>query len=184
MSVSRGVGRVLASVLGIAIVVIAVVIIANILGGTAPVKPLIYKSIELRSAKSPVEKADLITTLNDLVSSSKSDDVRKQWDRVVDCLASGCPDDAFLDIVLVTVAAFESDIPEGAVLINIIATSKYWNDSEHLLEFSKALSMTDEQIQKLGNRKAVKLWEQIVECNGNCSEKNDFYFELIKTVVE
>jgi hypothetical protein len=87
-------------------------------------------------------------------------------------------------MVLVTVAQFEDQIPESAVLINIIATAKYWGNPEHLLDFSKAMSMANEQIELLDNRKVEKLWQLVVECNNACPEKNDLYFELIGTIVQ
>ncbi len=184
MAVSRGIGTVLVSLLGIAIVLAAVVIIASVLGGEAPIKPLIYKTSELRKATDPVEKANLITAIDDLVVQAENDEVTAQWDRMMGCLATACPDEAYLDMVLVTVAAFEEDIPESALLINIIATAKYWGDSEHLLDFSKALSIANEQIDTLDDRKAQKIWEQIVECNNVCPEKNDLYFDLIGAIVQ
>jgi len=184
MAVSRGVGGIIASVVGIIIILAAVLVIAKVMGSDAPIKPLIYKSIELRDATDPLNKADLITSLDNLVVQAKNDEVTNQWDRMMQCLATSCPDEAFLDMVLVTVAAFEMDIPESAVLINIIATAKYWNDSEHLLDFSKALSIANEQVDDLESRKARKIWDDIVECKGTCPEKNDLYFDLIKNIVQ
>jgi hypothetical protein len=119
-----------------------------------------------------------------LVADVNSKEVKDQWDRMMQCLSTSCPDEAYLDMVLVTVANFEGDIPQSDVLINVIATNKYWGNAEHLLEFSKALSMANEQVQLLDNRKADKLWEQIVECNNACPEKNNLYFDLIRTIVQ
>jgi len=184
MAVQRGVGGIIASVVGIVIIVLAVVAVVNIMSGSPPAKDLIYKSIDLRSASDPVDKADLISTIDDLVAQAESDEIKDQWDRMMQCLSTSCPDEAYLDMVLVTVATFEEDVPESALLINIIATSKYWGDAEHLLDFSKAMSMANEQLQIVENRKAEKLWEDIVECNNACPEKNDLYFELIKAIVQ
>jgi len=184
MAVQRGVGSVVASIVGIVIIVLAVVAVVNIMSGSPPARDLIYKSIDLRSASDPVDKADLISTIDDLVAQADSGEIKDQWDRMMKCLSSSCPDEAYLDMVLVTVAAFEDDIPESALLINIIATSKYWGDAERLLDFSKAMSMADEQIQLIENRKAEKLWEDIVECNNACPEKNGLYFELVKAIVQ
>ncbi len=184
MTVSRGIGSIVVSVIGILIILAAVVVIAKVMGSDAPYRPIIYKTIELRKAASPVEKANLITNIDDLVVQADSVEVKDQWDRMMQCLATACPDEAYLDMVLVTVAAFEQDIPESAVLINVIATAKYWGDPNHLLDFSKALSIANDQIESLDNRKAEKVWEQIVECNGVCPEKNDLYFDLIGIIVQ
>ena len=184
MAVQRGISTVIFAIIGIIIIVLAVVVILMVVKSEPPVKPLIYKTIELRGAVDPVDKANLISALDDLVAQSKNTDVKDQWDRMMQCLSSTCPDEAFLDMVLVNVAAFEQDIPESALLINVIATSKYWGNADHLLEFSKALSMANEQVQLLDDRKVEKLWQQIVECNNVCPEKNASYFELIKTIVQ
>ena len=184
MAVQRGFGSIIASIIGIVIVVLAVIIILKVVRPEPPIKYIIFKSIELRNATNPVEKANLISSLDDLVASSKSQEVKDQWDRMMQCLPTTCPDEAYLDMVLVTVAAFEKGIPDSALLINIIATSKYWGNADHLLEFSKALSIANDQIDKLNNRKAEKAWQQIVECNGTCSDKNSLYFDVIKAIVQ
>ncbi len=184
MAVQRGISTVIFSILGIVVVVLAVVIIVNVMSGEPPVKQLIYKSIELRKASDPVDRAGLISTLDDLVVETDSPEIKDQWDRMTKCLSTSCPDEAYLDMVLVTVAAFEKDIPESALLINIIATAKYWGDPEHLLEFSKALSIANEQVSESENRKVEKAWEAIVKCNNACPEKNDLYFDVIAAVVQ
>lgn len=184
MAVQRGFSTVIFSILGIIIIVAAVMVIVKVMSGEPPVKPIIYKSIELRKATDPVDRANLISNLDDLVAESDSTEVKDQWDRMTKCLSTSCPDEAYLDMVLVTVAAFEKDIPESALLINIIATAKYWGDPEHLLEFSKALSIANEQVTETQDRKIEKAWEEIVKCNNACPEKNDLYFDVIATVVQ
>jgi len=184
MSVQRGFGSIIAAIIGIVILAVTVVIIVKVMTGEPPIKAIIYKTSELRRATAPLERANLITDLDDLVVEANNDDVKEQWDRMTQCLAAGCPDEAYLDMILVTVAAFEQDIPESALLINIIATAKYWDKPENLLDFSKALSIANEQIQSLDNRKIEKIWTQIVECNGVCPEKNSLYFELIGAIVQ
>ncbi len=184
MAVQRGFSSVIFAILGIVIVVVAVAVIASVLSSEPPVKQLIYKSIELRKAVEPVERANLISALDDLVAEADNQEIKDQWDRMMQCLSTACPDEAFLDMALVTVAQFEDDIPESAVLINIIATAKYWGDAEHLLDFSKAMSMANEQIEAVKDRKVEKLWQQVVECNNVCPEKNDLYFDLIGTIVQ
>ena len=184
MPVSRGVGSIIISIAGILVLVLAVFVIASLFGSNAPIKPTIHKSIELRNATNPVEKAKLISDLDDLIAQTENQELKDQWDRMMQCLATSCPDEAYLDIVLVTVSAFEKDLPESAVLINIIAVGKYWGNNDHLLEFSKALSMANDQIDELNSKSARKKWQEIVECNGTCSEKNELFFELIESIVQ
>ncbi|MBI4146428.1 hypothetical protein HY489_03765 [Candidatus Woesearchaeota archaeon] len=183
MTVARGVGSVLLSALGIFIVVLTVVVVAGVLGSDAPVKPIILKSIELRSADDSLTKANLISDLDDMVAQADNQDIKDQWDRMMGCLATNCPDEAYLDMVLVTVAAYENELPESALLINIIAAGKYWNDPEHLLDFSRALSIANDQVDELESKQARKQWQAIIDCNGTCQEKNTLFFELIQTII-
>ncbi len=184
MAVQRGFSSIIFAILGIVIVVVAVAVISSVLTAEPPVKGIIYKSIELRKAVEPVERANLISALDDLVTEADNQEVKDQWDRMMQCLSTSCPDEAYLDMALVTVAAFEEGIPNSALLINVIATAKYWGNAEHLLEFSKAMSIANEQVELLNDRKSEKAWQQIVECNNACPEKNDLYFELIGTIVQ
>lgn len=184
MTVSRGVSAILISIVGIIIILVAVFAIASMLGSNAPVKPIIAKTIQLKQATEPVEKAKLITDLDDLITQTENKELKDQWDRMMGCLSTSCPDEAFLDMVLVTVANYEQELPESALLINIIATAKYWGNQEHLLEFSKALSMANDQVDELQNKNARKQWQQIVECNGTCPEKNDLFFNIIETIAQ
>ena len=184
MAVQRGISGIFVSILGIFILLIAVVVIAKVLGSDAPIKPIIQKSIELRKATGSVERASLISSLDDLIVQSDNEEVQSQWDRMTSCLSSSCPDEAYLDLILVVVANFESEIPESNVLINIIATAKYWDDSEHLLDFSRALSIANDQIDELDSKKARKAWDSVVECDNVCPEKFDLYFDLIEAVVQ
>src|SRR5574341_77447 len=184
MAVQRGFSTIIFSIIGIIIVVAAVIVIVNVMSGEPPVKQIIVKSIELRKASDPVDRANLISNLDDLVTDADSPEIKDQWDRMTKCLSTSCPDEAYLDIVLVTVAAFESDIKESALLINVIAAAKYWNDPEHLLEFSKALSIANEQVKATEDRRIEKAWEMIVKCNNACPEKNDLYFDLIQSIVQ
>ena len=184
MTVSRGVLNVIISVAGVAILLIAVIIIASLLASDAPVKPIIYKSIELRNATDPVQKAKLITDLDDLILQTENTEVIDQWTRMMGCLGTTCPDEAYLDLVLVTVAQFENELPESALIINLIAVSKYWGNQENILEFSKALSIANDQLEELGKKQVRKNWQQIVDCNGTCPEKNDLFFDLIEAIAQ
>jgi len=184
MSVQRGVSKVIFSVLGIFILLTAVIIVAAVLGSNSPVKPLIYKTIELRKASGAVERANLISSIDDLVIQVDNEDVSAQWDRMMYCLSSSCPDEAYLDMVLVVVSNFEQDVPNGALLINLIAVAKYWNNEDQLLDFSKALSMCNEQVELLDDKKAGKCWDAIIECNDSCESKWDSYFDLIGEIVK
>ncbi|MBS3148520.1 hypothetical protein J4219_06540 [Candidatus Woesearchaeota archaeon] len=184
MTVSRGVGNILLTAAGAAIVIVTIVIIASLLGSDTPVDYLISKSLELRKAQDPVQRAQLITEIDDIITNADSSELLDQWNRMMGCLATSCPNEAYLDLVLVTTATFEDDLPQSALLINVIATAKYWGDPEHLLEFSRALSMANEDIEELASKKTRNAWQDVVECNNTCPEKDDLLFDLIETLVQ
>jgi len=180
MTVSRGVGGIIAAIAGILVVVIAVVILIAVLTPDSNPSSLVSKAIDLRNAKTPIERANLITSIDDEVANLGNGDVREQWDRMLSCLSDVCPDEAFLDLVLVTTAAYETEIPNSATIINAIATVKYWGQPEHMLDFSRAMSAANDQIDELDSRGVKKLWDQILACENTCAEKNDLYFALIR----
>jgi len=184
MTVSRGVGTVIAAIAGILLIVVTVVILVAVLTPNSDPSSLISKAIELRNSKTPIERANLITSIDDEVASLGNSDVSEQWDRMLSCLSEVCPDEAFLDLILVTTAAFETEIPNSATIINAIATVKYWGNSENMLDFSRAMSNADKQIEESDNRAAKKVWDQILECENTCEDKNNLYFALIRALTQ
>ncbi len=184
MTVAKGLGNVALSVVGIVILLIAVLVGAKVLGSNAPVKPIINYGIELRSTDDPVRKAELVSLLDELIQQAENEDLSDQWFRMTKCIAQSCPDDAYFDLVLVTAAVYEKHLPQSDVLINLIATNKYWSDPEQVIEFSKAMTLADEQIAEMKNRRAENIWDDIVDCNAECPERNDLFFELIGVIVQ
>ncbi|PIN74805.1 hypothetical protein COV18_06330 [Candidatus Woesearchaeota archaeon CG10_big_fil_rev_8_21_14_0_10_37_12] len=181
---SRGIGSIVASIVGIIIIVAVAIILVKVLIKEPPVNELITITVDLRNAETSLQKANLITKLDDLVIESDSEEVINQWERMMDCMPTACPDEAYLDMILIITSAFEPDIPQSRLLINLIATAKYWGNEEKVLDFSKSMSIANTQIEQTTNRKAEKAWQAIVDCNNVCEEKNNLYFELIKTIVQ
>jgi len=184
MTVSRGVGSIIAAIAGVLVVVIAVVILIAVLTPNSNPSGLISKTIDLRNAKTPIERANLITFIDDEVAKLGSKDVKEQWDRMLSCLSDVCPDEAFLDLILVTTASFETEISNSATIINVIATVKYWGKPENMLDFSRAMSTANDQIDDSNNRAAKKTWGQILACENTCEDKNDLYFALIRDLAQ
>ncbi|RMD57648.1 hypothetical protein D6825_03445 [Candidatus Woesearchaeota archaeon] len=184
MAISRGVLNILISIIGITIILAAIILIASLFGSDAPIKPIIRTGIELRDSKNPVEKAKLITELDDLIAQADNPDLSEQWDRMMACLQKTCPDEAYLDLVLVTATSFEDELAESPVLINIITAAKYWDDPDHLLEFSRALSLASDQIESQSSRPVRNAWEKVIACNNTCPERNDNLFEVIKNIAQ
>lgn len=169
---------------GFLILLFGIIVVAKILGSDAPIKPIILNGIELRNADDPVQKAELVSLLDELVQQAENEDLSDQWYRMTKCLSDGCPDGAYFDLVLATAAIYEEDLPQSPILINLIATNKYWSDPEQVVEFSRAMTLADDQVHELKSRRADSVWSDIVECNAVCDEKNDLFFELIEIIVK
>jgi hypothetical protein len=184
MAVSRGVGSYILAILGILVVIAAIFVIVKIVGADAPIKPIIQYGIELRNTNDTIKKSELISKLDELIQQADNEDLTEQWQRMTGCLGTTCPDEAYFDLVLVVVSSYETDIPESATIINLIATNKYWGDPEQIVEFSKAMTLADEQIRDLKSRSAEKVWAEIIACNAVCPERNSLFFRLIGTILQ
>ena len=67
-------------------------------------------------------------------------------------------------------------------MINVIAAHRYWK-SDEVIEFSKAVSIADDQIVSLKDKKAQKAWSEILACT-DCSNRNDLFFVLLGEIVQ
>lgn len=181
---AKGVGKIVAVAGIVLIVIIAIIIVSNVAGGDPPVKSIILKTTDLRAASDDsVRRAQLISAIDTLVAKSGDENIDEQWARMTECLGTTCPDDAFFDMVFVSTNDHQADIKNADLILNILVVNRYW-DTEEVVEFSKSLSEVDTQLQELGSRKAKGTWDDIVECNNECAERNDLYFELIRSITE
>ncbi|OYT32886.1 hypothetical protein DRJ22_00490 [Candidatus Woesearchaeota archaeon] len=180
----RGRKRIVLSIIGVIIFFITIIAIASILGSNTPVKPMITTTIKLRTATEPVTKSQLISSLDTYVAQAENPTLTEQWNRVVNCLGEGCPDEAFSDTIFVLCSEYKKDLPHCKLIMNIIATNRFWNNTERVLEFSKAMTTADKTINEIGNRRITKTWDEIIKCNGKCAEKNDLLFKLIDEIIK
>ena len=182
MAEKRGKRRFL-TIIGILVIIVLIVVGAKIFGSKAPIKPMILNAIELRQTTEPLKKANMISELDDLVSQADNAHVTEQWEALVECLATGCHDGLYSEFILAIALEYQDKLPHSALIINIISTNRYWG-SESVIEFSRAMTLVDEDIQKLDSRKIEKKWDEIVECNGVCAEKNDLVFDLVGLIMQ
>jgi hypothetical protein len=184
MAVTKGVGKIIAAAGIIFIVIIGLILISKVASGDTPSKSIILKTIELRSAnEDSVRKAQTISALDTIISKADDVNVEEQWGKMTECLAISCPDDAYFDMIFVATNDHQTEIKNADLLLNLLVVNRYW-DSADIVEFSKSLSEVDTQIQNLQNRKAKGAWADIVECNNECDQKANYYFELIRIITE
>jgi hypothetical protein len=172
---------ILVGVLSVAVIGIILMIGVLFSSGSSN-EGIILSVLKLKDSDSSVQKAQLISDIDDLVVSADNNALTEQWEHVTECLATSCPDDAFFDTVFIIVNEFP-EIPNSELILNVIYVNRYWDSEENVVEFSRSLSFIDKGIPELENRNAERAWEDIVECNDACEEKNDLYFDLIEKIV-
>lgn len=166
------------------IAVIALIIMfAALFSSDSSSDEIILNVLSLRKVDDSVQKAQLISKLDDLVLSSNNGPLQEQWEHVTECLSESCPDDAFFDTVFITTNEFQSSLKHSDLLLNVIYVNRYWDSEENVVEFSKSLAAIDKGVPELDNRKANSAWEDIVDCNNECAARNDLYFDLIEKIV-
>lgn len=184
MAMLKGVNKALLISAGILAVLILIVISATFFTSSAPLEPVILNTISLRNVEDNVQRAQLISAIDEQVSDVENAALSEQWAKVTRCLGSGCPDSAFFDTIFVATSEYPSSIPNSDLIMNVLFVNRYWGDEERIVEFSKSMTAIDSALPELDNRKAERAWSKVVECNNECEEKNDLYFEMIHSLIQ
>jgi len=180
MAVSQGVSKWLFAGVGILIALIVIVVLVLSMTKQPSADELIVQVIELRNVDDSVKRAQLISAIDEQVARKGSGNLAEQWERVTQCLPSGCPDEAFFDTIFI--AANEFSVVNSETIMHVLFVNRYWDDEERVVEFSKSLSEVDKTVPEL-SRQIERAWRGVVECNNACEGKNDRYFEMIGTLV-
>lgn len=183
MAMLKGVNKLLLVVVGVLAVLILMVVAATFFASNPVAEPIIINSINLRNVQDPVNKAQIISAVDELVAEADNANLNEQWSKMTACLGQKCPDDAFFDTVFVTTSEFPNSVRDSDLIMNVLFVNRYWGDEERVVEFSKSLSSVDGKVSALGDRKVERAWAKIVECNGDCAEKNDLYFDMVLSVL-
>jgi len=141
---------------------------------------IILNTIELRLEQDTLTRSTLVTQTDQLVRRTNDRQLQGEWSLITECLPQGCDDAQFLNFIALT--ASHLDIKHNELLQNLIGSYKYWN-SEDILTFSKAMTNVNLGVDELYSRSLEEKWNQIVECDGQCENENDLYFEIIEIVV-
>jgi len=145
-------------------------------------QPLVLSMVELRnSAGDPVRKAKLVAGIDGLIADS-SETIQDQWGYMVECLPTGCVDDEYFNMILVVVQEEQEKLPQANTITNIIIAHRLWG-GESVVEFSKALSEASDAVDLAKSKQVRNKWNEIVECNGECAQMNDLFFEIISLLL-
>lgn len=163
----------------------AIVGVAQIIKGPPPAKELILKTVELRKTTEQVAQAKLITEMDGMVQRLESPELFAQWTALTSCLAKqSCTDDDYFNLVFLVAAENPESVPHAKLITDLITTNRYWNDKEHLVEFSKSLTAANEQIGALQTIVVKEKWEEIIACAGKCGEFHDLFYEITKLILQ
>ncbi|MEK6874764.1 MAG: hypothetical protein AABX52_03380 [Nanoarchaeota archaeon] len=128
-----------------------------------------------------IKRSTLITQTDDIVRSTDNRKIINQWKSLSACVPTTCPDAEYFNFIITVTE--EENIPHNDLILNLIRTYKYWNSPDDILDFSKALTDVNNEVDTIGSREVTKAWAEIVKCNGKCENVNMLYFDMIKAVV-
>ncbi|MBD3361879.1 hypothetical protein GF358_03760 [Candidatus Woesearchaeota archaeon] len=177
--------NVVIGVIGAIILVAILFAMVSLMSSSASSKDLVLNVIKLRTNyDDPVLRAKAITDLNSIVEDIDSSVINEGWRGLAACIPEGCSDDDYMNFIMSAIVDQPNAIEHSDVLIEAIKVHRYWGSNTNVIEFSQALTNTNNLINELHFSTAVNVWNRIVECNGQCEEYDNLFFELIKVIAE
>lgn len=177
--------NVVIGVIGAIILIAIIFAMVGLMSSSASSKDLVLNVIKLRASNdNPVLRAKAITDLNTIVEDINSNVINDGWRGIAACIPEGCTDDDYMNFIMSAIVDKPNEIENSDVLIEAIKVHRYWGSSTNVIEFSQALTNTNTLINGLHFSTAVNVWNRIVECNGQCEEYDNLFFELIKVIAE
>ncbi|MBD3303869.1 hypothetical protein GF343_01890 [Candidatus Woesearchaeota archaeon] len=165
--------------LGLGILVTALAILLSFTTGESQTPELIPTIVKLyQNRDNSVEKAKDITKIDEIVTDIDNPEITEAWLSMLDCLKETCVPDDYFNFIMIVINEKGHEIKYSNLLTNILITQRYWG-TENIVEFSKALTAANQDIDALHNKAASSKWNEVVECNGVCPEKNDLFFQTI-----
>ncbi len=128
-----------------------------------------------------VKRSTLITQTDELVRDTGNRKISGDWKELSACVASGCKNNQYFNFIITVTE--NQNVPNSDLILNLFRTYKYWNSAEDIVDFSKALTEVNNAVDSLGSRALTKAWGEIVKCNGQCSNSDELYFEMIRAIV-
>lgn len=168
----------------VAIVFLTVLIAFLFSGGGPAPGDILLSTIILHSTNESVARAELITAIDTAVKGTSNDAISAQWNTLTQCIAdNSCTQDDYFDLVLIIAIEKKDDVPHAGLISNAITVNRYWGNQERILEFSKALSDANAQVDLLASKPVTNKWREIVACDGKCPEFHNLFFEFLRLVL-
>jgi hypothetical protein len=166
----------------ISIILLVGILLYKIVSSEPAIKPLANNIISLKFTENPLEKAKIVSSTDNLIKRIENKEISKQWEGITKCITESCPDKRYFDFLIVLFTQYKKEIPRSDLILNILAIERYWG-TEEVITFSKAMTYTDEEIEKLQSRTIKKKWEEVLLCNNICQNKSDLFLDLIKNII-
>lgn len=166
--------------IGVVLVIVVLVAVWLYLK-TDDTQELILNVVSLRKGPAEVvKKSALITKTNAIVRQIGNKRIQNDWDGLTECMPKGCTDVDYYNFIVTVIT--QKKVKHTDLIYNLILTNKYWGTNE-IVDFSQSLTKVNEDVERLGSREVSKKWNEIIECDGKCQDKDDLFFLMIKTVV-
>lgn len=145
---------------------------------------LMQDTMTLRTTNNTVQRSELITQMDRTVQALESQAINAQWVSLSSCIASNaCTQDDYFDFLLMVAVERKDEVPNAGLIINAITVNRYWGSPEKIIEFSKAVSEANDQVERLGLQTVENKWREIVQCDGKCPEYHELFFEFIRLLL-
>jgi hypothetical protein len=176
--------RLLTWTIGLLLLVALVFFFVDMIRGPPPITDLMLGTMALRSTNDTVQRAELITRMDAMVKELENDAIAAQWSTLAGCIAgNACTQDDYFDFLLMIAIEKREDIPNAELIANVITVNRYWDNAEKIIEFSKALTETNEQVEALQLKTIANEWQEIIYCDGKCQNYHDLFFEFIRLLL-
>jgi hypothetical protein len=170
--------------IGTLVLIALVIFIKQVFFASPSPSQLMTDAMVLRTNNDTVEKAALISSIDERVNEMESDAIAAQWSTLADCIAGNlCTQDDYFDFLLMVAVEKRDEVPNSDIIVNIITINRYWGNSEKIIEFSKALSEADSQVEALQLKTLRNKWQEIVYCDGKCAEFHTLFFDFIRLLL-
>lgn len=129
-----------------------------------------------------VKTAETVSWLNKEVENYDVAELRVAWQTIVGCVYQKCADNVYfsmIDAISMKLIARNNN----EVIHSLIETFNLWNGKNQIY-FSDSLAKTNSLIVSLKNQAVNNAWDDLVRCNGQCTEFSSKTLGLIKLINE
>lgn len=176
--------RLLTWIIGLLVIVALVFFVKQVFFSSPSATELMLNTIALRSTNDTVQRANLISDMDDMVRGLENDGITAQWGTLSNCIATnGCTQDDYFDFLMIVAIERQDDVPNAALIANVIMMNRYWGNAEKIIEFSKALSEANDQVEALQLKSVKNKWQEAVYCDGKCPTYHALFFDFIKLLL-